>query len=99
MNTLDEAYRHDQAGEIDEALDVIMNDVDDWLLAGEFGKVDILLAAADPSRFSTCLSIGILTATLAARDLLRNRNYFVYRVALALKERGETDPNLLSGLR
>jgi hypothetical protein len=95
---LNHARRLADRGHIDAALDIIYDQVDEMLLAGKFDDVDHLLGGIDVGMLSVDLLIGILTATLPARQRLANRPLFYARVEQALTERGELKTGLLEGL-
>lgn len=95
---LENADRLDKRGQTDAALDIIFDQMDEMLLAGEFDQVDRILAEVIPGSFSVELLLGLLTVTLPAKNRLRNRAPFFERVRQSLYERGETDEGLLVGL-
>jgi len=95
---LDCARRLDQHGQTDAALDIIFDQIDEMLLAGEFEPVDQLLMEIMPSDYSVELLLGLLTVTLPAKNRLCNRVAFFERVRQSLQEHGETDEGLLVGL-
>lgn len=94
----DRARRLDQRGQTDAALDIIFDQIDEMLLAGEFDRVDQLLIEIMPGDFSVDLLLGLLTATLPAKNRLSNREAFFERVAQTLHDRGEAKDGLLVGL-
>lgn len=95
---LDHARRLDGRSQTDTALDIIFDQVDEMLLAGEFDRVNQLLIDTTTDEFSVELLLGILTATLPAKDRLPNRCEFFGRVVQTLQSRGEFKDRLLVGL-
>jgi hypothetical protein len=95
---LDQARRLDEHAQTDSALDIVFDQIDEMLLAGEFQRVDRLLAETSPETFSADLLVGILTATLPARKHLANRSAFFTSVQRALRNRGQLVDGLLVGL-
>jgi hypothetical protein len=98
VSFLEQAKRLAQRGQIDSALDIIYDQVDELLLAGEFHQVDDLLASATPEQLSIDLLLALLTSTLPAKSKLSNRSAFFRRVEDALQSRGELRDGLLIGL-
>jgi hypothetical protein len=95
---LDQARRLDQLGQTDTALDIIFDQIDEMLLAGEFDRMNQLLIDTDTERYSVDLLLGILTATLPAKGLLPGRAELFPRVEQTLQSRGELKEGLLVGL-
>ena len=95
---LENARRLDEHRQTDAALDLIFDQIDEMLLAGKFVEVDQLLQDISPSDYSVELLLGILTATLPAKDELSSRAQFFQQVREVLRERGELKEGLLVGL-
>ncbi|MEX2139713.1 MAG: hypothetical protein WD894_10655 [Pirellulales bacterium] len=95
---LDHAKRLDQLGQTDTALDIIFDQIDEMLLAGEFDRVNQVLVDTHADNYSVDLLLGILTATLPAKDRFSSRPEFFRRVAHTLQSRGELKDGLLIGL-
>ena len=97
---LAEAYRLDQSGRIDAAIDLIFDRVDTLLCGGDFEECDLLLRAVEVDRLSVDLMVAFLSITLAARDRLRERARFYSRVKQQIEsERGvQVTDSLLKGL-
>ena len=85
-------------GEIDTALDVLYDYIDDLLKRASFSELDALIQNSTPERMSTDVLLGILTATLPAKSKLPSRRRFFDRVAAVLGERNELEDGLLTGL-
>jgi hypothetical protein len=98
VDLLRHADRLDRRGHTDSALDLLFDQIDEMLLASDFSRVDRLLLETAPESLSVDLLIGLLTATLPAKDRLPNRKYFLERVERSLQERGELESGLLVGL-
>jgi hypothetical protein len=95
---LDRALRLDSQGRTDDALDEIYRDADRLMHAGEFGRLNELLARVNVSQLSADLTLGILTATLPAKRRLPERTRIFRDFELHLHEGGEIDAGLLRGL-
>ena len=95
---LDQARRLDGLGQTDTALDIIFDQVDEMLLAGEFDRVNQLLVDTSVDEYSVELLLGVLTATLPAKGQLPDRCAFFQRVAQTLEARGGLQDGLLVGL-
>jgi hypothetical protein len=95
---LGNARRLDKCGQTDTALDIIFDQIDEMLLAGEFDRLNQLLIDTDTKQYSVDLLLGILTATLPAKDRLPSRTDFFPRVEQTLRSRGELKEGLLIGL-
>lgn len=89
---------HADGSNLDAALDIIFDEVDEMLLAGEYDRLNRLLAEMSTGAIPVELLLGVLTATLPARHRLPNRASFLARVAQTLRDRGELEDGLLGGL-
>lgn len=92
------ARRLDERGQTDIALDLIFDQIDEMLLAGQFECVNELLADIPTDKYSLELLLGILTATLPAKNRMPVRAAFFERVSRTLENRGERNEGLLVGL-
>lgn len=95
---LENARRLDRRNQTDAALDLIFDQVDEMLLADHFEHVDQLLNEITPSDYSVELLLGLLTATLPAKNQLPHRYEFFQRVSDTLQDHGELKEGLLVGL-
>jgi hypothetical protein len=95
---LDQSQRLAEYNQIDAALDIVYDQIDEMLLAGKFEDLDELLAEVYPGGLALEVSLAVLTATLPARLRLANRATFYTRVESTLRERGELRDGLLVGL-
>jgi hypothetical protein len=89
----------DRDDKSDAALDELLDRIDAMLTAGEFGKVDGILAAMPVEGPSLTLMMGLLSITRPAREQLTSRSrYFdrVYRLCKAMRRDADL---LLGGLR
>ncbi|MEQ1571872.1 MAG: hypothetical protein ABMA64_39965 [Myxococcota bacterium] len=83
----------------DSAIDVLFEQVDDLLSAGEFNRCDALLKTIDPKRLDSNLLVAALSITKRAADRLPERQAFVRRVTARLMEVApDRLERLLSGL-
>lgn len=94
-----QAQRLEEQGQTDAGLDVIYNTVDDFLCREQFDALDSILASIRAHDLSTDILLGILTATLPADNRLASRQEMYRSAKNVLKERGEDEETLLSGLR
>ncbi len=92
------ARRLDNIGQTDAALDIVFDQIDEMLLAGNFSQVNRLLVDIAPEDYSVELLLGILTSTLPAKNQLPDRAEFYTRTAQTLQSRGELQEGLLAGL-
>lgn len=95
---LDRASRLEKRGQLDAALDLVYDQIDEKLSSGSLDQMDRLLANVDPESLSTDLLLGLLTATLPARSRLPARNRFYREVERVLRNRPEWEEGLLAGL-
>jgi hypothetical protein len=97
---LDDVYSLVGRHEIDTALDVVFTRFDDLLSAGDWDGCDSVLRAIDIQRLDTHLLVGVLSATLPAKDKLTARDKLVERTERRLRT---VEPDrvgrLLVGLR
>jgi hypothetical protein len=68
------------------------------LLASKFNECDRGLSEIPVEEISNAQLLTVLTATIAAKERLSNRNELVRRVRLELERRGADAFRLLSGL-
>lgn len=90
----------DQAGQVDDALDVLYDTIDDLMLVGDFARVDEMITyfSSTINQYSLTLAIGVLTSTLPARTRLSERpRYLELAKQKALLE-GEDIDSLFFGL-
>lgn len=101
MNKLriDEIYRCIEAKDIDQATDILFQDIDSLLSSGEFDLCNELIQTIDLSRFDTNLLVGLLSITHAAHDKLpyRKQLYTKIKQIFKLSEPDRVDA-LLVGL-
>lgn len=98
QDLLAEANRKDRLGETDSGLDLIYDSIDYFMRIGRFSEIDQAISGLDVGTLSTDFLLGILTATLPAKDRLSSRSQFLRSAESALKSRDEYDDGLLSGL-
>jgi hypothetical protein len=85
-------------GRTDAALDLIYDSVDALMRKGQFSKLDSILSGSSVANLTVDVLLGLLTATLPARNRLVSRKPMFLRIEDTLKERGQLDPGLLAGL-
>lgn len=95
---LKQAQRLDGLGQTDVALDLIYDQIDERFRLGKFAEVDQMLANLDVTVYSIDLLLGVLTASLPGRSRLLNRPAFFSKVQETLRQRGELEEGLLTGL-
>lgn len=95
---VDRASRLDSAGHSDAALDLLYDSVDEMLRRSEFARLDSILNNTAVADCSPNTLIGLLTASLPARSRLPSRKEFYAAVERALRQRGEYEDGLLTGL-
>ncbi len=95
---LQRAQRLVDHGRTDSALDLVYDQIDEMLLAGDFPGVDQLLVDTETDHYSVHLLLAVLTVTLSARDQLSGRADFFTRAEQTLQARGEMKAGLLTGL-
>lgn len=95
---LHRAQRLDRIGSTDAALDLLYDSVDAMMRGGKFCELDSLLKRLRADDYSLDMLLGILTATLPGRSKLPARGRFLKDAENALRERGEYEDGLLTGL-
>lgn len=88
----------DKAGNCDEALDVIYDNVDNLLTEGNFSEINKILGMVDITGLSDDVILGILTSTLPARDRLENREYFFQIAKKYMLSQGKFGEEIFAGL-
>lgn len=97
---LDNVYVFVAQGNVDDAVDIIFDRLDDALCEGDFRACDSVLRATDLSRLDTHAIVGFLSITLAAREQLHERSRFVTRAERRLRVLApDRIDGLMSGLR
>lgn len=87
MSFLQQLYSTQQ---IDDAIDLLFDCVDNLLLRGDFDIVNQLIKDIEIEKLSTSLCVSVLSITLAASDKLPNRQSFFFSVEERLiAERGK----------
>lgn len=90
-----------QEGKIAMSLDVLFDEIDDYLINDNFDAVDEYLFSMKLSNYPIDILIGFLTITLMARNKLKHRDLFRERVEFELRNRNVPSneiENLISGL-
>lgn len=72
--------------EIDDALEILYDELLDPQTDGRFAECDELLALIDVDGLDTNLMIGVLAVTFQARDILRNRARVLHRIEKRLAQ-------------
>jgi hypothetical protein len=88
----------EKRGHIDAALDVLYDRVDSLLRGKQFAAVDDLLQQVRVNALSVDVLIGLLTSTLPARSKLPSRAKFYSESEASIRQRGEWEEGLLTGL-
>jgi hypothetical protein len=92
------AQRLDQRGRTEAALDLIYDSIDESMRKNELKALDAVLANAPRADLSTDLLLGLLTATLPAKNRLPSRPTLFRDTEAVLRNRGEYEEGLLTGL-
>lgn len=95
---LAEAEASVRQGNVDSALAIVFDRLDNAFVSGAFCHVDQWLAGMAIDDVSSDVLIGILAASLPAKRELRQRHDFVARVVESLERRGLSEDGLLTGL-
>ena len=95
---IDRARRLDKLGHTDAALDLLYDAIDECLTAGRFSELASCLRGIQPASLSLDLLLGILTVTLPAKSRLPTREAFKDKVERVLRQRGEWEVGILTGL-
>lgn len=85
-------------GKVDQAIDVVFQDINGKLKRGEFDKVNNDLRQVDTRALSIDLMVALLTITKRARLLIPDRAAFYSRVEQRSKDLNAWSEHLLSGL-
>lgn len=88
-----------EAGESDQALDLIFEFFDDAFCSRRFVAVDQVLGSVDLARLDAHSAYGLLTASYPARESLPARVSLCDRVAARLMEHGRSEADVRSLLR
>lgn len=88
----------DARGHTDAALDLIYDSVDKLMRDGQFPTLDSILSGVPVAELTVDILLGLLTATLPARNRLHSRNPLFRQIEQTLKNRGQLEPGLLTGL-
>lgn len=100
LEWLDDVYSLVAREKIDDAIDIVLRELDTLLEEGRLDDVDSALAAIDVERLDINLMLSVLTITLSASDTLKRRARFLERVEKKLEEQAPSRvERLLEGLR
>jgi antitoxin (DNA-binding transcriptional repressor) of toxin-antitoxin stability system len=92
------AQRLDRHGRTDAALDLIYDQVDEWMHRAEFDRLDGILENLPVADLSLDILLGLLTATLPAKRRLVSRAKLFHEIEQVLRDRGDYEDGLLVGL-
>ena len=76
---LNSAIEKEKEGDYDSALDLIYDNLDDMLLAGEYDKVNRFFDELETYDYNDCILFGILTVTSYGKEHLPSREKFINR--------------------
>lgn len=97
---VEQMYALIASNELEDAIDLLYDNVDEMLLADKMSECDAILRTIDISRLEGKLMVGVLSITLAAREHLPYRAVLVAEIEEHFRL---TDPEnveaLVSGLR
>ncbi len=85
-------------GDIDGALAIIFDRLDEAFSSGAFGQVNKWLGAIDTDRFSSDVLLGVLAASFPAKSELPARQIFWCCVKETFARRDVSEDHLLAGL-
>jgi hypothetical protein len=89
---LSKLYSAIENNKIDDAIDIIIDAIDDRFRAGRFEEVDDILLALDLSRLETSTFFAIVVLTKPAKEKLKNRSLVLDNIKKYLtKEEIELD--------
>jgi hypothetical protein len=88
----------DARGHTDAALDLIYDSVDKLMRDGQFSKLDAILSGVPVASLTADILLGLLTASLPARNRLPSRKPLFRQIEQTFKNRGQLEPGLLTGL-
>lgn len=86
-NFISEAKELHENGQVDKAIDLILDEIDKMLRQGEVGRCDKVLRQIYIPHCPTTNLIAFLSATAPARGLLRNRKWFFDMVEKEFEKR------------
>lgn len=94
----EKAFKIEQAGQLDSAIDLIYDSVDKLLRDSNINYIDESLKSANVKRYSVDIMLAVLISTYPAKSKLKARNAFFLRVKNHLDiSRDDTD-QILAGL-
>jgi len=99
---IENIYNNINKSLIDNAIDILFKNMNDYFCNGEFEIADEALNIIDINKLDSNLVIGVLSITFAARNHLKNRDAFyknAVRYYLKRKESKDRIRRLLVGLR
>lgn len=84
-NWIEKIYISIEAGKIDKGIDILFDEIDDLLCAGEFDTCNDTLKLFDLEKLDSNLLVGLLSITYAAKDKLPYRSEMVEKIRSRLK--------------
>ena len=85
-------------GQTDAALDLIYDSVDELMKNGAYPRLDAVLKGMQVPNLSVDVLLGVLTATLPAKNRLTSRPSLFLAVEKTLRDRDQYEEGLLTGL-
>ena len=79
-------------------MDLIYDRVDELMREGRFQILDEILSHIRVNKMTVDVLLGLLTATLPAKKKLPSRPSFFREAERSIKDRGELEEGLLTGL-
>jgi hypothetical protein len=92
------ASRLERAGHRNAAMDLLYDKSDELMRTGQFEGLDMILQRLHAGELPVDVLLGLLTATLPAKSRLPSRAEFFTATERILRERGEYEEGLLTGL-
>jgi len=98
---LDKVMQLDREGQVDDAIDIVYENMDELLLDGKYQAAGEILEHIECDQLSEYLLIAFATITLTKKKIIPKRDDFMARVRDSLRRRGTDDEeidDLLAGL-
>lgn len=96
---IEQAKRLEAIGQLESAIDLIHDRVDEMFRAGQFHQCNEMVKSLCPQALSTDMIFSVLVATLPTKSKLEARTEFFQKAEKAVSQRPEWKPGMLDNLK
>ena len=93
-----QALSAERTGDVDRALDIVFESIELLLKRRKFDELSTVISGIKVEELTVDTGIGLLTATLPAADQIKSRPKFYSEFEQYMKDSGQYEVNMLTGL-